>query len=147
MHTLCREFLHPEDRLEDASAEARKRFFEDKKRFPPAAYEAHNLTWKGEEWRQLLPSERCRIMGMPRGYVDPAGEEGQWYKTRAVRNSLVGNSYHVPSVMMFMYVLLSTLQPAAGHPHKAFYGMYEARLRQLGGNMPSMTQSSRTTQV
>ena len=45
-------------------------------------------------------------MGMPRGYVDPAGEEGQWYKTRAVRNSLVGNSYHVPSVMMFMCVLL-----------------------------------------
>ena len=89
--------------------------------------------WKGDEWRTLRPTERRRIMGLPKGYVDAVAYEGDWAKTRQARNSLVGNSFHVPSAMMFFYVLFATLQPVASGPHRAMYGMMEARLRDHGG--------------
>ena len=67
MHTFTREFFHPTDRVRQATPAAAARFFEDARRFPPAAYEETSLVWKGSQWRQLLPEERAQIMGVPPG--------------------------------------------------------------------------------
>ena len=67
MHTFTREFFHPTDRVRQPTPAAAARFFEDDRRFPPAAYEEPSLVWKGSQWRQLLPLERAQIMGVPPG--------------------------------------------------------------------------------
>ena len=71
MFTLSREFPHPTDLLHKATPAAQQRFFKDSKRFPPQSYEERSLAWKDTAWRQLYPEERCSIMGLPIGYLDP----------------------------------------------------------------------------
>ena len=78
MHTFTREFFHPTDRVRQATPAAAARFFEDDRRFPPAAYEETSLVWKGSQWRQLLPEERAQIMGVPPGPFSLCKDRKAW---------------------------------------------------------------------
>ena len=113
-HTFTREFYHPDDRVPSASPEAAARFYEDDRRFPPGSYESHSLLWRREEWRQPNSSERCAMMCIPPAAVmsvhtPPAKREQQ-------RNSLVGNGFHIPSIMILMTLLPNLLQAKFIHP-------------------------------
>ena len=111
MHTFTREFYHPQDRTTRSSAEAVDRFLTDHKRFPPAAYEAESLLWKQDEWRQPTPMERAQIHGLPPGLVQAIQAETSSQKI-ARQNSIVGNGFHLPSVMLVLLILFQ-LAPAA----------------------------------
>ena len=114
-HTFTREFFHPSDRVATVSAEAASRFFADNRRFPPGAYEDHSLLWNRSHWRQPSSSERCGMMAIPPASVavfPPGRSESQ---REQVRNSLVGNGFHLPSVMMLM-CLLPALMEAKFNP-------------------------------
>ena len=74
-------------------------------------------------------------MGLPAQYVKPAASDSEEFaKNRETMNSCVGNGYHAPSAMLMFYCLFSLLQPVAPSPARPMYGMYEARLRNLGAS-------------
>jgi len=137
MFTLSREFPHPTDLLHKATPAAQQRFFKDSKRFPPQSYEERSLAWKDTAWRQLYPEERCSIMGLPIGYLDPLtvgeGDSQDASSVRAAKNCAVGNGYHVPSFMIFALALFATLGSSEGTVPRPLYGGLEARLREFGG--------------
>ena len=113
MHTFTREFFHPIDRVRQATPAAAARFFEDDRRFPPAAYEETSLVWKGSQWRQLLPEERAQIMGAPPGTFQSL--QGTQSLRRQRANSLLGNGFHVFSVVALISMIpqiLATKMPA-----------------------------------
>ena len=115
MHTFTREIPHPSDRLPGVSAAAVARFEHDHKRFPPTSYEDESLLWKGEEWRQLDAEERAMVMGIPPSLLRAVPKKDRTRRQQeAVCNSLVGNSFHVPSILPF-FILLIQLIPAAAH--------------------------------
>ena len=66
MHTFTREFRHPEDRMASVSAAAAERFLCDGKRFPPGAYEANSLVWKGPTGERCPPVRELRSWGTSR---------------------------------------------------------------------------------
>ena len=94
-HPFTREFSHPEDRIHKSSPEAVSRFREDDRRFPPSAYEEQSLVW-----RKPLPSERAQIMGVPPSAV--AAVSAPMPKKRQAQNSLLGNGFHLPSLLVIL---------------------------------------------
>ena len=113
MYPFTREFFHPTDRCAQATPEAVSRFMQDSRRFPPSAYEDHCLLWKGTEWRQLLPHERCQLMGWPAETV--ASVKGPGASRRQTQNSIIGNGFHLFTLLalfcMAPQVLGSKLPP------------------------------------
>ena len=103
MYPFTREFWHPADRVREASAEAVERFYEDSRRFPPSAYEAGNLLWKKEQWRTVSPEERSQLMGWPAHVTDACPGGGQ--RRRQARNSLVGNGFHLPTLIAVLCMI------------------------------------------
>ena len=112
MHTFAREFWHPTDRIPQASAEAIERFYQDNRRFTPTSYEAHSLVWKGDQWRQLTPEERATLHCVPPAVVQAVPKSPAAQRV-AKQNSLIGNGFHLPSVMVFFCLLLQLLPKAA----------------------------------
>eukprot|EP00434_Breviolum_minutum_P039847 symbB.v1.2.035390.t1/scaffold4753.1/size44016/3 len=113
-HTFTREFYHPDDRVPSCSPEAAERFYADSRRFPPGSYESHSLLWRRDEWRQPNSAERCATMCIPPAAVmsvntPPAKREQQ-------RNSLIGNGFHIPSIMILLTLLPHLLQAKFVHP-------------------------------
>ena len=107
MYTFTREFFHPTDQTHGVSAEAIQRFFEDARRFPPMAYEAESLLWKGQQWRQPYPHERAAMLGLPPDCLQSVTLANR-DQTTAARNSLLGNGFHVPSIMLVFSIMLSS---------------------------------------
>ena len=107
-HTFTREFCHPPDRLPQASPQAADRFNQDSKRFPPAAYEEHSLVWNKEAWRQLTPAERAQLHGLPVSLIEhlQGSDNSSLQHKVALRNSAVGNGFHMPSLMLALFILL-----------------------------------------
>ena len=101
--TFTREFFHPDDGTRGVPAQAVQRFRQDSQRFPPAAYRESSLVWRGDEWRQLSPSERSQMLGVPpAATATVAGDQDE--RCRA-RNSLLGNGFHLPSILVLLSVL------------------------------------------
>jgi len=110
---FTREFWHPRDPgIEDqASPAAIDRWESDHRRFPVAAYEANSLLWRESEWRVPSPRERAAVHGFPTRVVDAVPGNGrQRNQITAVQNSLLGNGFHLPSVMMFFCALLTLVE-------------------------------------
>ena len=109
MHTFTREFRHPTDRVRQVTpAAAAARFESDDRRFPPGAYEERCLVWHGESWRTPSPNERCELMGLPPDLLSPvAGSQAR--RTQA-RNSLVGNGFHIPSIILLLCLIPQVLE-------------------------------------
>lgn len=99
-HTFTREFYHPEDRVKLVDPHTASRFYEDSRRFPPGAYTEHSLVWRGSEWRQPTPSERCQLMGIPPSSV--VSRRGPASSRTQVANSFVGNGFHLPCVLAIL---------------------------------------------
>ena len=100
--------------LPSCSPEAAERFYADSRRFPPGSYESHSLLWRRDEWRQPNSAERCATMCIPPAAVmsvntPPAKREQQ-------RNSLIGNGFHIPSIMILLRLLPHLLQAKFVHP-------------------------------
>ena len=108
MHPFTREFFHPLDRTASSSAEAVERFMHDSRRFPPSAYEATSLLWKNDEWRQPSPAERAQMMGIPPEALTAV--PGAAAVRRQKQNSLLGNGFHVFSVMAIFCLLPQMLE-------------------------------------
>ena len=132
---FTREFWHPRDQGIErrVSAGALARWESDLRRFPPAVYEAENLAWRDNEWRTLSPKEGATLHGLPARILDAVPTEGRTYaETRAVQNSLLGNGFHIPSLMLFFMTLFSLVEqaPASAIPSAALaYAPDEAALR------------------
>ncbi|CAE7257437.1 unnamed protein product [Symbiodinium microadriaticum] len=101
--TFTREFFHPDDSTQGVPAQAVRRFRQDSQRFPPAAYNETSLVWRGDEWRQLSPSERSQMLGVPPSAT--AAVTGNQDERCRVRNSLLGNGFHLPSILVLISVL------------------------------------------
>ena len=115
MHTFTREFRHPTDRVSQATPGAAGRFEADHRRFPPTAYEERSLLWRGDLWRVPSPAERAEVMGFPPGLLRPvAGTQDQRVQ---IQNSLVGNGFHIPSIMLLLCLLPQLLQAKFVAPH------------------------------
>ena len=108
MHPFTREFFHPTDRTSSSSAAAVSRFLEDDRRFPPSAYEERSLLWKDSQWRQLLPAERAQMMGVPPGSFDTVPGDAPLKRQR--QNSLLGNGFHLFSVLAVLCFLPQVLE-------------------------------------
>ena len=108
LFTFTREFSHPLDDAHTASAQAVARFKEDSQRFPVEAYEEISLAWRQGEWRTLTPSERAAIHCLP---PDSVGSSAVHHVRRdlrtKVRNSWVGNGFHIPSLALVLLLLTS----------------------------------------
>ena len=128
MYALTRDFYHPEDRVELACPAAAKRFRADGRRFPPCAYEDKCLLWTPRSRRTPNPEERALLMGMPRGITDSVTKRGG-EKVIARRNSLVGNSFHIPQMMMILAILLQPGTPAT--PELSYLIAYDSNERYL----------------
>ena len=100
---FTREFFHPDDGTRGVPAQAVRRFRQDSQRFPPAAYKETSLVWRGEEWRQLSPSERSQMLGVPPSAT--AAVTGDQDERCRARNSLLGNGFHLPSILVLLSVL------------------------------------------
>ena len=70
LFTLTREYYHWLDKDCSASATAIKRWAEDGQRYPPGAYEEHNLFFPG---RQLARGKHSRALCIPRA---PSADDG-----------------------------------------------------------------------
>eukprot|EP00435_Cladocopium_sp_Y103_P025477 s1719_g6.t1 len=103
LHTFTREFFHPADRTSQVTPAAAQRFLDDNRRFPPGAYEEHSLLWKQDLWRTPTPSERAQAMGVPLAAV--AAVQGPPELRRAKQNSLLGNGFHIPSILVLLMLL------------------------------------------
>lgn len=108
MHTFTREFYHPGDRIKQVSPAAAARFEADNRRFPPGAYEEHSLLWHEARWRQPSPAERAQMLGIPPAAVDAV--EGTPDEKRKCRNSLLGNGFHLPSLLAILCLLPALLE-------------------------------------
>ena len=101
--TFSCEFLRPTDNMHNVPAQACQRFLEDSRRFPPGAYVESSLLWKGEQWRTPSPSERAQMLGAPPSAT--AAVTGSQDDRVRLRNSLLGNGFHVPSIMVLISLL------------------------------------------
>ena len=125
MHPFTREFFHPTDRTSGSTSEAVERFFQDHRRFPPSSYEAASLVWRDSDWRQPLPAERAQLMGIPPESLDCV--PGAPPLKRQRQNSLLGNGFHLFSVMAVFCLLPALLEAKMAMP---LLNMEEEHLRQ-----------------
>ena len=90
------------------------RFEEDHRRFPPGSYEDASLMWRKNEWRQPSTLERCQLMGIPPSVLDSVS--GPPDRRRQVQNSLIGNGFHIPSIMLLLCLLPQLLDAKIPSP-------------------------------
>ena len=112
MHVFTREFEHPADRLHKAPFQAQLRFSFDKRRFPPSAYGDESLLWKGSVWRHPTPNEKAVIMGIPSSALQSLHPDKPPEERRAALNSVIGNGFHIPSVMLMLLILFQLTDKA-----------------------------------
>ena len=71
--------------------------------------------WKGAAWRQPSPEERCTFHGLPPTLFSRILEAGRSEEAVAIANSIVGNGFHLPSVITVIWRLLAD-NPAKTYP-------------------------------
>ena len=106
--TFTTAFPHPADRPPRNAEQDQfvfQRFRDDGRRFPLAHYIKGNLVWKGREARLLQSEEREELMGMPRGYTSSL-QAGSHQDRETARLHAIGNSFHVPSVVLVFPLLM-----------------------------------------
>ena len=132
MHVFTREFEHPRDRLQAAPLQAQLRFEFDKRRFPPSAYGDESLLWKDQRWRHPTPNERAAIMGVPSTALQQLLPDAPTAERTAALNCAIGNGFHIPSVMLVLFVLFQLSDVVmATSPSPAWSCPAERRLRRL----------------
>ena len=98
----------PPPRSQQLPDDTWQRWQADHKQFAPWQYQQKYLVRKhGHDWQVATPEHREAMMGFPRGWTGP-------HNTDRTRNTMLGNSWHVPTAMWILFLLL--LQPAFGIP-------------------------------
>ena len=112
MFTFTRRFRHPDDSAQGCSREAHQRFETAGRPFPTKAFEEQSLMWKGNRWRVPDTTERAKLMGLPEDLLRPPAGRAPTSADAAevVAQCAVGNSFHVPSFMLFLILLFQTLE-------------------------------------
>ena len=104
---------HPPARpagIQGASLAARRRWMEARHRFQVYQYEDYNLLWQDGAWRLPTLEEREVLMGFDRGYISSALSPKMSAAERFnVGCGMIGNTFHVHSVMMICHSLLKFL--------------------------------------
>ena len=126
---FTRAFPHPLDKGSRVSDAAIQRFRKDQARFPVHQYEQKALLWKESCWRTPSAAERAAIMGVPPSMLEAATAPEPLLRgaTEDLRCSLVGNGFHIPSLMLVI-VLSCALLPARAKPSQPLYDIWESRL-------------------
>ena len=117
MSALTTVFPHPADRPPRGrnDPDVYQRFIDDERRRPLFQYAKGNMLWKGNQARPTTPEESEEVMGFPRGYTEglkaPKGK-----CSKDARQGALGNSFHVPSIVLLLALLFNPLAPveAAG---------------------------------
>ena len=89
--------MHPENGLERIPSEASAAFLSNGIQFPPAAYEPSTVLHR--EPRLPRAAERAAIHGIPQCLLDGSQQQAQ-------RCSMIGNSFHVPSLTLVISFIL-----------------------------------------
>ncbi|CAE8586815.1 unnamed protein product, partial [Polarella glacialis] len=92
---------------------ALRRFEADGRRFPAISYEPQSLMWsRTGSWRPPCPTERASLMMLPHDVVTSVSVDSseETLQREARQNNLVGNSFHIPSLMMVLILLFQTIQ-------------------------------------
>ena len=98
----------PPPRSQQLPDDTWQRWQADHRQFAPWQYQPKYLVRKhGHDWQVATPEHREAMMGFPRGWTGP-------HNTDRTRNTMLGNSWHVPTAMWILFLLL--LQPAFGIP-------------------------------
>ena len=108
------------------------RWRSDRQRFPPRAYEARNLLWKGSDpplWRRCSSAERLAICGFPVTALDEILGSNRG-PVEARRNTLVGQGFHLPfTIVLFTIMALEVLGASPALRTDLSYGPAELFLR------------------
>ena len=112
LYTFTQCFSHPNDGLVHVSLAAARRFERDGKAYPPMAYEADRALVRDQEARVPFIEEKAKMMCMPLALV-LSDSTNKAQRTKAA--SLLGNSFHIPSLAAFFLYLVQLL-PATAAP-------------------------------
>ena len=108
------------------------RWRSDRQRFPPRAYEARNLVWKGSDpprWRTVSSAERLAICGFPVTALDEILGSNRG-PVEARRNTLVGQGSHLPfTIVLFTIMALEVFGASPALRTDLSYGPAEIFLR------------------
>ena len=134
MYTFTTCFKHPDD--QPASQAARNLAKEDGNRFPTTAYETKSLLSKstaaGTIYRTPLAVERAEVHCFPSSVIEKTCSRGRTPEDMEDRRcSLVGNGFHIPSIMLAL-ILLASLQQTVSYRvpvNTPLAELWEARLR------------------
>ena len=87
-----------------------QRWKEDGHQFQVYQYGDKHVLWRGQEWRPASLEEREKLMGFDAGYISNALPE-KWsaYEKFKVGCCIIGNAFHVLSVMMLFHELLRSI--------------------------------------
>ena len=124
LHSFTEEFLHTLD-SEDATFVAKDVLHcwrADGQRFPPQAYEAKNLVWKGSDrplWRTPSSAERLAICGFPVTASDEVSPRVRG-PVEARRNTLIGRGFHLPSIIVLFTIMALEVLGASPVPRTDF---------------------------
>ena len=102
---FTKEFQHPHEKTQ-ATADAKSRWQQDGRRFPQLAYEAENLVWRGRMAHAHRQRRELHCMASPGGEAHADEQERTRTRCEAMANSAIGNGFHLPSMMLFMFLLL-----------------------------------------
>ena len=114
-------FLHPADRPPKESDDPHllQRFLDDGRRRPLFAYAKGNMVWKGAAARPLSVEESEEVMGFPRGYTAKLDSKGRDSRENARLHAL-GNTFHVPSIVILLALLFNPLAPSDAALQESF---------------------------
>ena len=108
-------FPHPADRPpRDARDDpyVYQRFLDDGRRLPLFHYSKGNMVWKDQAARPLSADEREQLMGFPSGYTASLGR-GKHPCQSDARCHAMGNTFHIPCIIVLLVLLFSTDAAAA----------------------------------
>ena len=143
--TFTRAFVHPKSPDVRASPEACDRYQLDGRTYPAFAYEQQSLLWREQQWRQPNASERAALMCIPASMLQWLEKDSSSSprETEHKRASLIGNSFHVPSVMLVLVLLFQLLPSTTGIAPPVYAGFEQCLRRQVRGTVfqPGMLES------
>ena len=111
-------FPHPADRPPKGTKDpdVYQRFIDDSRRRPLFQYMRGNMVWKENAVRPLNAEESEELMGLPRSYTGTLQPNTGQTQDDA-RLSAIGNTFHVPSIVLLLALLFNPLSPADACAH------------------------------
>ena len=111
---FTKSFPQPSDRCSSASKQAVQRFNEDGRNFPPMADEEGTLLRKSSARRVPTSFSKAKVHLIPEKIIGalPRYLKKSPAQCEATRASLVGNSSHIPSAALILFILLADLAKA-----------------------------------